>query len=455
MLEIFEQSPFKKAFAACLPERVSHRSVGSTRLGLLLLAGHLRGVECLSDLKIVREDPYLRELFEDEVAAIRTLQDFLYDFTPENVTFLNEFLNKMAKAIHEHLCKQFPDKFSENMVIDIDGSHHVHYGEAIEGLAYNYKSQWCLESHVAFDQYGLCHGIEIRPGNTKPGTGADAFIEQIFQDPRTQRVRNLEGKDFFRGDSAYCNQFVIRKCLSLGVHFTVTANKATTHWDQLLEKEGVDWKPWEYSKQDLDRAKKANHELPDSYVGHFFWEPGWAKEKLVLPIVVKKTFIKFSQLKDKGKKEGQTNFFELDTLKAEGDWEYYAVVTNFDLTKYTLQEIFEHHRKRGNAENFIKEGKYNFSLKNFPCGKLAANNAWAIMAQIAHNLIRWVALLENPDHPSFAKKIRDDFFLIAGKISSGSRQIWMRVSIKAKEVFEKIEGWQFPGFNSARIFSTA
>ena len=65
----------------------------------------------------------------------------------------------------------------------------------------------------------------------------------------------------------------------------------------------------------------------------------------------------YSQLKDKAKKNGQKSFFELDTVKEEGDWEYYAVVTNFDLTQWNLQEVFEHHRKRGNAENFVKEGK--------------------------------------------------------------------------------------------------
>jgi hypothetical protein len=33
----------------------------------------------------VRRDPYLEELFYDEVAAVRTLQDFLYDFDEDNV----------------------------------------------------------------------------------------------------------------------------------------------------------------------------------------------------------------------------------------------------------------------------------------------------------------------------------------------------------------------------------
>jgi len=87
-IEIFNQSPFALEFKNCLPERISHRSVGSYMMGLLMLAGHIRGVENVSSLRRVRTDPYLRELFENDVAAIRTIQDFLYDFGDEQMSTL-------------------------------------------------------------------------------------------------------------------------------------------------------------------------------------------------------------------------------------------------------------------------------------------------------------------------------------------------------------------------------
>ncbi len=70
-LGIFDKSPLAKEFARCLPERKSHRSVGSYMLGLLMLAGHIRGVENISSMNRVRNDGYLEELFYDEVAAVR------------------------------------------------------------------------------------------------------------------------------------------------------------------------------------------------------------------------------------------------------------------------------------------------------------------------------------------------------------------------------------------------
>lgn len=455
-LELFDQSSLAKEFARSLPERKSHRSIGSYMLGLLMLAGHLRGVENISAMNRVRNDGYLEELFYDETAAVRTLADFLYDFKQEHVDKLNLFLNNMAKGIFEQLHMQLPKgKAPEAFIIDMDSTYHTSYGEAIEGVAYNYKNQWCLQSHVAFDQLGFCHGIEMMPGNAKPGTGAAEFIEKIFKDHRNQRLRRLEGKDFFRGDSAYCNQSVIKKCLELGLQFTLTAHKSTTQWDRTFAKQGLDWKDWEYSKADLEKAERSKQKLPSCQIARFHWEPSWAEGTLKFPIIVKRTWMTYSQLKDKEKKHGQKNFFEIDTVKEEGDWEYYAVVTNIDLSNWSLQEVFEHHKKRGNAENFIKEAKYNFSLKSFPCGSMLPNQAWACFSQIAHNLIRWMAILDNPDRPSFAKKIRDDFLFIPGKLAHGARTVVLRVNTSVKEVLQKIEGWKFPGFDPSRIFSTA
>lgn len=37
-------------------------------------------------------------------------------------------------------------------------------------------------------------------------------------------------------------------------------------------------------------------------------------------------------------------------------------------------------RNAGNAENFIKEEKYGYDLKNFPCLKLNANYAYGLLA---------------------------------------------------------------------------
>ena len=49
------------------------------------------------------------------------------------------------------------------------------------------------------------------------------------------------------------------------------------------------------------------------------------------------------------------------------------------------------YRKREQAENYIKEMKYAFDLKHYPCLKLDANKAYAAIASVAYNLMLYRA----------------------------------------------------------------
>jgi hypothetical protein len=192
-------------------------------------------------------------------------------------------------------------------------------------------------------------------------------------------------------------------------------------------------------------------ELPQIEVGRFFWEPSWADEKLLFPIVVKRTWTPVRDSKHQG------DLFAPDTIKELGEWNYYAVVTNINLAEWSLQEAMSHHAKRGNAENFVKEEKYNFKLKNFPCLSLNANHAWILLAQVAHNMIRWIAIMDRPDKQHYSKKIRNKYVFIAGKVVSHAGSITLRVM---KSTYERgmknaREGWQFPKIMSAQTPSFA
>jgi hypothetical protein len=333
----------------------------------------------------------------------------------------------------------------------MDSTYHEHYGEKIEGLAYNYKNEWSIESQTAFSSLGFCHSVYMRPGNTKSGTDAAKQMDLIFRDELNQQARKRSGDYFFRADSAYCNQEVIRKCLSKGLLFTLTAHDGTTGWKSRLESSGVDWKPWEYSDKDVEKANKRDRKLEKIEVGRIYWSPSWSEEKLLFPIVIKRTW------RDYTNKTVQGDLFAPDTIQVQGEWEYYAVVTNLNLSQWSLQEVMKHHAKRGNAENFTREEKYNFKLDGFPCQKLLANHAWVMLAMIAHNMIRWIALMDAPDKPHYSKKIRSKYLFVAGRLVSHAGSLILRVM---KSTYERglkklREGWQFPETMSAQRLSTA
>lgn len=265
-------------------------------------------------------------------------------------------------------------------------------------------------------------------------------MDLIFRDDLNQLSRKRSGEYFFRADSAYCNQDVVKKCIEKGLFFTLTANDATTRWKTQLEETGVDWQPWEYSKEDIAKAMKRGRDLPKIEVGRMHWQPSWSKETLLFPIVMKRTW------KTPKTENIQGDIFAPDTIKEMDAWEYYAVVTNFDLTKNSLQQVLEHHAKRGNSENFTKEEKYGFQLDGLPCAKLLANQAWMMLAMIGHNMICWIALMDAPDKPHYSKKIRSKYLFVAGRLVSHAGSLILRVmrSTYERGLQNLREGWQFP-----------
>lgn len=414
LVEAFDKSPLRKPFEESLPERSSSRSQGSYRLGLIQLASFLYGHDCLADLERFRRDPYLTELMHGQSIAPRTMGDFLRDFEDENLQSLNKFLRLQSRAyrvqLEKMLKKQFKPKLTPHLFID--STSHVQRGDKIEGVSYNYKNEWCLDSQLVFDELGFCWDMELRSGSTKSGVGAVEQIKRAFSDYK------FRDEKYLSADSAYCNQEVIKTLLGLGVKFTLTANQATTGWENYIP-EITNWQSWVYSKEEKEKVLLQERELPEIEVGSFHWRPSW-NEALCFPVIVKRQKAK-----------------QLDLIL--GGYKYYGVVTNHSLFYESIQSVFEHHNRRGNAENFIKEGKYGYDLKHFPCLKMRANFAFGLFGFVAHNMLRWVSHHENPKHPPYAKYLREKYLIIPGKVVSHARHLALRIPEYFYKEVKKLE----------------
>lgn len=313
--------------------------------------------------------------------------------------------------------------------MSIDSTPHVQHGTKMEGVAMNYKGDMCLDSHRISDQQGLTYGFKLRPGNIGKGVGAGDLILQAFKNA------NFEEEKYLSGDSAYCSEEAIRACLSVGAKFTITAPE-TIKWKDKATNGDLDWEDWEYSKADIEKALKKDKDLPKVEVASFHWMPSWDKNKqLRFPVVIKRTWVEFSNTDSKNK---TGNLFDYVESK-DGRWEYYAVITSMSLFKFTRQQVIERHNQRGNCERFIREEKYGFDLLHFPCLKLSANQAYGLMAQVAHNIMRWLAVMERPEKPHFSKKLRRRFIYIPGKLVKHARQMVLRIPKRFKEEVEKLQ----------------
>ena len=433
MIEVFDESRLSKEFAKCLPKRSSPRSIGSYRLGLIQVSSFLYGHDCLEDLEEFKEEPALEAIMRGEIAAPRTMGDFLRDFDDENLRSLNHFLPEMSYRIRRQMQSVLPKEYKPSSVaiLDIDSTDHVQCGEKMEGVTWNYKSNWCLDSQVIFDELGLNYGMQLRSGNTKSGDNAEELIRSAFSPWKR------EDEKYLRGDSAYCYQDVIRTCLDLKIHFTLTANDATTGWTSHIN-EVTNWQSWQYKEGDKIDAEKKKKELAKIELGTFLWTPGWA-ENIRFTVIVKRTWVE--------EKEDSLFF-------GTGKWDYYGVVTGMPMQKFSIQEVMEHHQKRGNSENFIREEKYGYDLKHFPCLKLKANHAFGLIAMVAHNILRWCAIIEKPHRPHFSKKLRRRFIYVPGKVVEHARTLCMKIPERFfKEVNRLRQGWQL-SLHPAPVWAT-
>ena len=138
-MELFSATGLEEEFLQCLPERNHARSIGSLKLGYTVMFSFLFGFECLSDIEKFRKDPTLREMFQDEAAAARTIGDFLRDFTPEHIECFNLFLEKMCRFIWQDLQGKLSAEFIPNkFILDVDSTIHEQHGDKMEGLAFNF-----------------------------------------------------------------------------------------------------------------------------------------------------------------------------------------------------------------------------------------------------------------------------------------------------------------------------
>jgi hypothetical protein len=437
LLELFMQSPWYDRLQQALPPRLSNSSYHPLHFALLLIGGFWMGYDCLDDLEKFADDPIIVNMFT-EVPTAKSFGNFLRDFSESSIQTLRSLLK--AQAL-EHRLKLSAAPITFN----IDSTPHEHHGDKIEGLELNYKGLWCLDSLEVFDELGLCYDFDLRPGATFSATGAVTMMEGLARPFLPDRAF-----DFARADSAFCNEEYIRMCLLKKFRGTITAH-GNIRW---LEKVPsiYNWQPWVYRPEEIEKSLRDERPLPRVEVGFYMYEPGWDKnEALKFPVVIKRTFKPYERLSRKQISEMIKN----GQNPKQGLWTCYAVLSLMGLYPRTPQQIIEFHNPRGNAENMIKESKIGFDLTHFPCRKMLANHAYALLGMIAYNFLRFIARLQNPEHPHFAKKLRQSLVLIPGRLVTRAYNWYLQVPpLFYKEVQELKRRWAAL-YKPLRILSSA
>lgn len=362
-----------------------------------MLCGHFIGIDKLERLKLLKNDPLVRE-FEISVKEPETVSRFLSNFSFKTTQMLRESNFKVFK-------KLLSKSGLASITIDIDSSVinvEGHQEGATKG--YNPKK---LGNRCYNIQFAFCDELKayvtgfVRSGNAYTANGAAELIKEIVA---TLKTSDLEL--FFRMDSGYFDEEIIETIESLGCKYLIKAKAYATLVSQVTTSSAV------FHKGINGRETAELHIKLDKW-----------KEK--------RRFVVSRVLKPENERA------QLCLLEGS-EYDYFFFVTNIDLESESVVLSYE---KRGNAENYIKEAKYDMSVGYLLLKSFWANEAVFQMMMLAYNLflIFKFDYLDASEYRQQIKTFRLKYVFLAAKIIKTARSVIMKLSSKYpyQEVYKK------------------
>ena len=362
-----------------------------------MLCGHFIGIDKLERLKLLKNDPLVRE-FDISVKEPETVSRFLSNFSFKTTQMFREINFKVFK-------KLLSKSGLTSITIDIDSSVinvEGHQEGATKG--YNPKK---LGNRCYNVQFAFCDELKayvtgfVRSGNAYTANGAAELIKEIVA---TLKAQNLE--IFFRMDSGYFDEEIIETIESLGCKYLIKAKAYATLVSQVTTSSAV------FHKGINGRETAELHIKLDKW-----------KEK--------RRFVVSRALKPENERA------QLCLLEGS-EYDYFFFVTNTDLESEAVVLSYE---KRGNAENYIKEAKYDMSVGHLLLKSFWANEAVFQMMMLAYNLFLLFKFdyLNASEYRQQIKTFRLKYVFLAAKIIKTARSVIMKLSSKYlyQEVYKK------------------
>ena len=102
------------------------------------------------------------------------------------------------------------------------------------------------------------------------------------------------------------------------------------------------------------------------------------------------------------------------------DWRHHAFITN---RQGTMIDLDVDHRAHAVVELAIRDLKEGAGWNHAPSGKFNANAAWLVIAALAHNLLRWTALIGGLAQATVvAKTVRRRYVALPGRLTRSARR---------------------------------
>jgi hypothetical protein len=402
---LFNKLDLNSSLAPILPKKQKDRGILQIHKIKSLLFHFASGNDCLDDLDEARQESLFSELSAGGVSS-RSMGDFLRSFS--NVSLL-EIADRLVDLSLKMRLAMHPDDL--DFVLSMDSTPHEQTGKQMEGVSWNYKKMWCLDSLNAYDQYGFSYGFDLRPGNTFSAEESELMVRRIFK----KLPRNM--RRYFRADSAYGRKSLYDELINANVNFAIVLRENIGRFvrKMSMNKHSMKWYKTGINFFDSDQCEVSSglYPIKDLAGGKSHLRVGFIRTK----------------------KEN----VQLDLLEdiAEDGYYYYSIITNMESSEMSNEEVIEFYRGRANAENFIKEQKNGYDFHHFPCKKLSANQAYGLVGTIAYNMMRFLSFFIS-NQGCFSKRVRNKLIKLPCQVVRHARQLTVLFSHKTKEAIEKI-----------------
>ena len=341
------------------------------------------GGTCIDDADVLRSGSSASVL-SHRVMAPSTLGTFLRGFTFGHV----RQLDAVSEQLMTRAWSLGAGPGDAPMTIDIDSTICEVHGTHKQGAGYGYTRVLGYHPLLATraDTGETLH-VRFRKGSSNTQRGAQRFVRETVG--RVRRA-GASGELTLRADSGFFSKYVIGACRDHDVRYSITVsqNPAITRATEEIAEDA--WTPIDYTMNGEAWVAETN------YQGQ--------------RLIVRRTKLH----------DPRPALFP--------EYRYHAFVTDRVGDALFLDAD---HRRHAVVELAIRDLKEGSGLEHCPSGHFSANAAWAVLASIAHNLLRWVVALGlGTKGPLVAKTIRRKFITLPGRLTTSARRRHLHLPTK-------------------------
>ncbi len=324
-------------------------------------------------------------VLEHRVMAPSTLGTFLRSFTFGHV---RQFEAVIGRAIASAWALG-AGPGDERLVVDVDSTIDEVHGKKKHGAAFGYTKKLGYHTILASraDTGEILHA-RLRKGSANTQRGAKRFIEELVA--RLRRA-GATGQMVMRFDSGFWSNETIATLGRLGVSYTMAVRTKVKTLAKAIAV--IDEAAWvEIAYPEGGEAQVAE----TTYKGR--------------RLVVRRTRLTGAQ------------------AELWPNWRHFAFLT--DLAGPAV-EVDAFHREHAVVELSIDDLKEGAGMEHCPSGSFSANGAWLCCAVLAHNLMRWTAVLgelvEDDESLVVARTLRTRYIAVPARLVNHSGRPTLRM----------------------------